>query len=401
MKFNRNYVYLLSGQSLANIGDVLYIVSIISAIFVTTGSATAASFVPFTITSSMFLSSILTPLLIGKVNLKWLLAGSQMAKTCLMVFLAFLVAEVSESNYMLLFLVIAAIALLDGCANPIRQTLIPHYVESEQLVRANGFAETVTQTIQTVMWFVGSLLLTIMGAVPLVWLVVLIFSISSILLCFLEPVEKGASEDKDVLGQVQDGWWTLYRTPVLRKLAAVETLETMAGTVWIAAILYVFVSEALHVGEAWWGFLNGSFFVGLIIGSVFCVRYSSLMDRNMGTMMLIGSVAGFIVTVAFSFTSHPWLALALSLLIGVSGQIKNIPQQTVIQTSVPKEKLSTVYTSLGAIGTGVFGVSSLLVGAMADLFGVRTVFLLSGILLGLASMILYRNNALFVKNVES
>lgn len=87
---NKNFSLLLTGQSLANIGDVLYMVGIISAIFGLTGSATAASFVPFTITTSMFVSNLLTPLLIERVNLKWLLAGSQLGKTILIVVLGLL-----------------------------------------------------------------------------------------------------------------------------------------------------------------------------------------------------------------------------------------------------------------------------------------------------------------------
>lgn len=60
MKLNRNFNYLLAGQSLANIGDVLYIVSIIYLIFELTESATAAAAVPFVITGSMFISNLLT-----------------------------------------------------------------------------------------------------------------------------------------------------------------------------------------------------------------------------------------------------------------------------------------------------------------------------------------------------
>lgn len=61
MKLNKNFNLLLTGQSLANMGDVLYMVSLIYIIFELTGSATAAAFVPFTITTSMFISNSLTP----------------------------------------------------------------------------------------------------------------------------------------------------------------------------------------------------------------------------------------------------------------------------------------------------------------------------------------------------
>ncbi|WP_026680038.1 MFS transporter [Virgibacillus salarius] len=399
MKLNKNFPLLLTGQSLANIGDVLYMVSIISAIFALTGSATAASFVPFTITSSMFVSSLLTPLLIGKVNLKWLLAGSQLGKTFLIVVLGLLLIGISESNYYLVFINIVVIAFLDGCANPIRQTLIPHYVEPDELVRANGIAETVTQFIQATMWFVGSLFLVMMNSQQIVWVVGFLFAISSIMLCFLANVEQQTVEQESKLDQIKKGWNTLFHTPVLRKIALMEVLETIAGTVWIAAILYVFVSEALLVGEKWWGFINGSFFLGLIVGSIYCIKNSSVLERKMGKVIFIGSLFSFLITILFSITSNPTIALLLSFGIGLFGQIKGIPQQTVIQTSIPKIKLSTVYTSLGAVATGVFGVASLVMGILADLLGVRIVFLISGLLLAIVALIVYRNNHLFVQNI--
>ncbi|HZH63073.1 MAG TPA: MFS transporter [Metabacillus sp.] len=399
MKLNRNFSLLLSGQSLANIGDVLYMVSVISAIFDLTGSATAASIVPFTITSSMFVSSLLTPLLIGKVNIKWLLAGSQTGKTILLVILGVMLIGITSSNYFLIFFMIGLIAFLDGCANPIRQTLIPHYVKPEDLVHANGMVEAVTQVIQAVMWFVGSLFLMFLSSQQLIWLVGGIFVLSSILLCLLENVNHQTTKPKGRVEQLREGWKTLFNTPVLRRIAWIDFFETMAGTVWIAAILYVFVSDALHVDENWWGFINGAYFLGLIIGSIYCIKYSSFIEKRMGSLIFIGAFASFLVTVVFSLNSIPVLALLLSLCVGIFGQIKNIPQQTVIQTSVPKEQLSTVYTSLGAIGTGVFGVGSLIMGIVADLLGIKIVFLISGLLLAVVSIIVHKSKQLFVRNV--
>ncbi|WP_040758832.1 MFS transporter [Sporosarcina newyorkensis] len=399
MQLNKNFILLITGQSLASIGDVLYMVGIISTIFALTGSATAASFVPFTITSSMFLSSLLTPLVMGKVNLKWLLTGSQLGKTGLIVVLGLFLSGISGANYYLVFLVISGIAFLDGCANPIKLTMIPQYVEPERLVRANGVAETISQFIQTVMWFVGSLFLIFMDVQQLIWVVSLMFALSSIMMFLLDNVKHQRSKQEKKLDRIKVGWKTLFDVPVLRKIAYMEVLETVAATVWIAAILYVFVSDALHVDEKWWGFINGSFFLGLIIGSIYCIKYSSLVERKLAKIIFIGSLSSFFITILFSATSNPMIALLLAVGIGLFGQLKSIPQQTVIQTSVAKEKLSTVYTSLGAISTGIFGISSLGMGILADLFGVRCVFLVSGLMLAIVTLIVYKNKHLFVRNI--
>lgn len=399
MKLNRNFNLLLTGQSLANMGDVLYIVSLIYIIFELTGSATAAAFVPFTITTSMFISNSLTPLLMQRFNLKWLLAGSQMGKTALLIVLALLLPQLSLSNFYGLFLLISLIALLDGCANPVTRSLIPNYVKSEQLLKANGITETVTQTIQTAMWFVGSSLLIWLSANELIWLTAGLFLVSSLLLSILENVEFTPAIEQGKWQQISQGWHTVSTTPVLKRIVWMDVLATFADTAWISAILYVFVSEVLLADEKWWGFINGSFFLGLIGGSLFCLRYADWIEQRLSPLIFWGAISSSLLTIFFGLNSVPILALVLMFLVGFFTQIKNIPQQTVVQTSVSLDRLPTVFTTLGAIGTGTFGFASLLMGILADAFGIRSVFMVSGILLAAVSLIAYKGRILLWRTV--
>lgn len=398
---NKNFTLLITGQSVANIGDVLYMVSLINLIFSETGSASAASFVPFTITSAMFLSSLLTPLLFGKVSLKWLMTGSQIGKTGLLIALGLGLFFLSVAeNYALIFLIIGLIAFLDGCANPVRQALIPHYVEPEQLLKANGIGESASQLVQTVMWLIGSLFLLFMSVQELIWVVVGLFTLASSLLCMLNDVASSSIEQESKKDQLIKGWRLLTSTPVLRQIAKIDVLETIAGAVWVAAIILVFVTEGLNRDERWWGFINGAFCFGLIIGSIYCVKYASYIERKLSSVIFWSSISSFLVTLLFSFNQIPSFAMLLSMLIGFFGQLKGIPQQTVIQTSVPREELSSVYTSLGAVSTGMFGLASLAMGIAADLFGVRAVFVISAVFLGWASLLVFKHKPLFAMNAE-
>lgn len=396
MKSNRNFLNLILGQSLANIGDVLYIVAIISVIYGITESAVVSSFVPFTITTAMFVSSIGTPLLVGRFRLKHLLVGSQIGKTILLTGLAiFMMSGVNIANYQFMFAIIIGIALLDGCANPIRQTLIPNYVKPDQLIKANGIAETVTQSIQIGTWFFGSLLLIALSATELIWLVCVLFTISSLILGLLENVQHESMTSTENWGQLTEGWKTITHGPFLKLQANIEFLEAIASTVWIAAIIYVFVEQALHEQEQWWGYINSAYFIGLVFGSIICVRFSRFVEKKQYAFIFTGASMSCVITFIFSATSIPIMALIYSVHIGLFSQLKNIPQQTIIQTSVPKEKLVTVYTSLSTIGTGTFGISSLMMGFIAELYGVRSVFLFSGLLLGFVSLMVYRNKHCF------
>lgn len=195
------------------------------------------------------------------------------------------------------------------------------------------------------------------------------------------------------------GWQTIKGTPVLKTVAQMEFFETLAGSVWIAAILLVYVEQALNA-EEYWGLINSSFFVGLVLGSLICIKFHLYVDQNRHVFIITGAFMTCLLTIVFGLTSFPVIALILSALIGLFGQLKNIPQQTLVQTSVPKEQLATVYTSLGTIGTGAFGIASLAMGILSDYFGVRSVFVLSGVLLAVVSIMAIKNRNLFRKIVE-
>ncbi|GGA48879.1 MFS transporter [Psychrobacillus lasiicapitis] len=379
MKSNRNFLYLLVGQSLANIGDVLYIVGVISIIYSLTESATASAFVPFTITFSMFVSSVLTPLLIDKFNLKHLLVDSQIGKTIFLFGLGIhLMIGFDANKLIFIFVVIYLIAFLDGCANPIRQTLIPNYVAEDSLVKANGVAETVTQSIQIGTSFFGSMLLVVFDPNELIWLVTMLFVFSSIILGLLKNVEHKEETDEKKWTQLTKGWKTIKRTPLLKTVVRMDIVETIAGSVWIAAIILVYVEQALKAQEYWWGFINAAFFIGLVLGSLLCIKFSLFVDKKRHVFIIIGASLTSIFTVVFGLTSLPVIAVILSALIGIFGQLKNIPQQTLVQKSVPKEQLATVYTSLGTLGTGTFGIAALVMGVLSDYLGVRSIFVFFG-----------------------
>ena len=392
MRTNRNFMILMLGQSFANVGDVLLTISVISMVYHVTASAAAAAFVPFTVTISMLIASMFTPLLIGKIHLNVLLTGTQVGKTCLLGGLAiWLMISNTPQQLLGIFMLVALIALQDGCANPIRQSLIPYYVADDELLRANGTAESMTQSLQIGTWFFGSMLLMVWSPVQLIWLVFGLFTVSSLLLSRLEKVVH-TEEQSDKLGkQLLKGWITIRRTPALIIMTWIEFLEMLAGSVWIAAIILVYVEQALQTQAHWWGYINSAYFIGLVAGSLTCIRLSVLLMEQQHRIILIGACMTSLFTYGFGLARLPVIALILSSLIGFFEQMKNIPLQTVIQTRVPKEHLATVYTSLSSVGTATFGVAALLTGIAADYLGVRSVFLLSGGLLTVVYVLLLMN----------
>lgn len=93
----------------------------------------------------------------------------------------------------------------------------------------------------------------------------------------------------------------------------------------------------------------------------------------------------------FGLTSTPWMALAISLLFGMVNQIKDVAQETLVQRSVFYRLLPNIYSAKDALITAIFGISSLILSNLTDLFGVRFTFILAATLLFITSIIVIIN----------
>lgn len=145
--------------------------------------------------------------------------------------------------------------------------------------------------------------------------------------------------------------------------------------------MYVYVDQVLQTGEQWWGYINATFFAGLMIGGFLSLRWSHLVDRLSSKVIVGGALLSSLTTLMFGLTSTPWMALVISLLFGIVNQIKDVAQETLVQQSVVYRLLPNIYSAKDALITAIFGISSLILGNLTDLFGVRFTFILAAILL--------------------
>lgn len=396
MKSNA-FRFLWIGQSLANFGDVFYIVGLITILYSVSESVFYLALLPFINTFGRFISGFISPVLFNKYQLKTLLVGSQIGKT---IFLLCLVLWVSLSPHMsisIILVFIMLIAFLDGWAMPATRAMLPRIIEKQEIVKANSFISVVDQTIQLGGWALGGILVAMVGGQQVIWITFSLFVVSSIMMSQIAdqtPFHKKDTNDK--LGKVlKEGWEIIWHSPLFRTLHVVIFIESIANVVWIAAIIYVFVSEVLQKSEAWWGYINTTFFIGLVIGGFLCSKYSIKVEHQLKKIMIITSFGISIITLLFGLNSIAWIALALSILIGAVEQVKSITYETYIQKAATSEELPKLYGAQSALISLTFGVASLGMGAIADLFGVRFVFIVAGVLLAGAAFYLIANKHSF------
>ena len=385
MSKNRQFLLLISGQTTANLADVLYIIALINLVYQTTGSAFYASIVTFVTMMAVFAAGIVAPLLLQRIQLNRLLAHTQLLKTILLLFLWLAITFMNQTPFFVLIGFVIVISFLDGFANPVKQSLIPHYVKAEELVRANSLAESIYQIMQVSSWMIGGVLLVWISSGGVILFSFALYGLATIAFFFLQTIETSNREQEktSLSSQITEGFSILIRHVLLRKFLLINMLESVASAVWISSILLVYAVEAIGKDGAWWGLINAAFFTGLICISVLMYRFDRFVEAKRRGIVLTGAAITFVATFLFGFTTTAAIALISSFLVGVGTQLKGIPLVTMFQQTAPKEKLPLLYAAEGTIGTALFGIASLAFGLMADKYGVASVFFLSaGCLVG-------------------
>ncbi len=340
--------------------------------------------IPFATTMARFISGSFAPILMDKYNLKSLLASSQIGKTAMLFLLImtdYALGEQEMTVYAILGFVFL-ISLLDGWAAPASHAMLPRLVDTSELTKANSFIALVDQMIQLGGWAVGGLLVAALGGSNVIGVTFVLAAAAAIFMRLIEDQHETTQGQKEKSGvshwsSIQEGWILIWREPSLRAIHVIFVLETIAGVIWIAAIIYVYVAEVLHREEAWWGYINASFFLGLMLGGLFGMRAAEVIDRNIRQFVIISSFGISFMTFGFGLTSLPWLALVFSAGFGMFEQLKAVSLQTTLQRSVSVRLLPKVYAAQSALISLVFGVSTLLFGFITDQFGVRATYIIA------------------------
>jgi len=374
----RSFRFLWIGQMLANLGDVLYTVSLTTMVYKVTKSVTFMSFVPFVITITVLISGVLAPIIIDKYKLKSILFYSQFGKTIFLFSLCLLALHIRMEFLWLLYLLIAFISFLDGWASPARNALVPSLIEEEKLIKANSFLAISDQITQLIAWPIGSLLLVLWGGPIILWFTFAFFVISSILMFLITDQTVSEKREKtSKLAAIKEGWQIIWNSKQLRTISVMNTIETLANGVWVAAILFIYVEQALHKTEVWWGFINAAFFGGMFIGGLLVYRYSQVLERRLGQTIMWSSLCLTTLTFLFGMTSLAWFALVVSFLYGLPQMARDVAEVTVIQKNAREELLAKVYSARGTLIYGSFGISSLVLGYITEHYGVQITFLVA------------------------
>ena len=363
----KSFYTLLVSQWLANIGDVLYIVALIALLYQQTGSALMAASFPIAVTAGMTLSGLFFARILSRYSLGKTLVLSQLMKTVTLVLVLF-------TDSILVLGLVVFIAFLDGFARPIQASFIPRLTTNRQ--QANSLVQGSNQFIQLAMWPLGTMLVSLTSSAFALIVSLVLFILSTIVTIYFNQ-----SLTEDVIDDETDESISLFesltyvKTSVFaRRVTWFVTYESFVSTLWISALLLVYLERHLQVDTGWWGTLNASFLISMIAASAYLYR-----SRRVPSLPST-AILSIVAAILFGMTVHLVFAILALVIQGAATQIRIIQTNTVIQEQIPTARLPYVYSVQQTGYALAFSVGSLLFGLLADGLPIDSVYLLGAFL---------------------
>jgi len=387
----RSFYLLVTSQSLANLADVFLRLSLIADIYLVTHSVMATTVIPVLIGLSAFIASFLVPLVTKKFPMNQVLSFTQLAKTLL---LLLLVVSLNICAYpiAIVYICIVGISIFDGFAQPVSSASIPTYLTD--LARGNALFATISEIISVVGWSLGGILYGYLHLVGSLWVIFALYLLASILSFVLPTAQCEVIENETSWQSVTKGWRFIFTNKTLSVVVGCNLFEILANSIWVSSIILVFVTQILHQDEHYWGYINTTYSLGIILGGALIYRYAEKVSDKKGKSIIFALLFAASMTLIGLVSANAWIFLICSVGIGFFSQLKEIPETVLLQSAVAENQLVHLYAALEVISTLSFSLFTLAMSSLAQYFGVRVVFMIAILALVVEAGIYYRNQNL-------
>jgi len=379
----RRYIFLWSAQLFSIMGSAVVNFAITWWITVLTGSATLLSIGIFIYVLPMAFLTPVAGVLADRWSRKKLvaIADSLQALTTVWIILLF---TFGLANPVVVMVITGFRGIFQAFHVPTVNAITPTMVPKDKISRMNGFNYLFSGLISIVGPVLGALLYELFqGDISLIlWIDVITFVIAFIplLITKIPVVERSSIEEKkdSFLFEFKTGVKTIRLIPGLLTLLLLSMLLNFLLMPFNVLLpLYV---EVLHDGSAAdFAFVMVFFQVGMVIGALVTSvkkEWKHKIFTYFGSLIVImGMLSGYAFAPKGSFL---FLGMG-NLVVGFLLPIGNTIYMTIIQTTVPNDKMGRVISIDQSISSLIAPFGALFSGPLADIVGARTVFLLSSI----------------------
>ena len=341
----RDFRLVWAGQFVSITGSQMQLVTINWHVYLLTHSAFALGLVGLVRVVPIILCSLLGGVVADAVDRRRLIVITQ----SVMLASAAVLASVTVSglrHVWPIYLLTAVASAATAFDNPARQALLPSLVPEHVFPNAVSLGFVSFQIAMVTGPVIGGIVLAHYGPamVYAVNAVSFLAVIAAMLLIRASGRAKGGESRGISFAALGEGLKFVWRTPIMVQTMALDFVATFFASA--TALLPIFASRILNVGEYGYGFLAAASAFGAVVTGLMLTRRAGW-GRPGLTVLLAVAVYGA-ATVVFGLSHSYWLSLLMLAVSGAADTVSTVIRQTIRQLITP-DRLRGRMTSVNMI----------------------------------------------------
>ena len=397
---NKDLYILLLGRLITNFGDSIYSIAAALLVYEMSGSTLYSGITLFLTSSTAIVQLILSPIL-DKINMKKFLIKSQFIQAVLILPIPFLYYFERLNIYHIMF-IMPIVSLINQLVYPGQISLLPKILSEDELISANSFMTMAYQGSNAIFDTLSGIMIASLGYMFAFFADSLTFVITGFLFCFLSKkiAENNISPKnlrdsnfiKEHFIQLKEGLGLFKDSKIFALALGIVFINFSATS--ISAVL-----PAFSKNKVFYGIMLGAMGLGVLAGSLFS-GLSFFKKFPLGKLYIFGMELVALSWIGVSYFQNNQLTSAVLYGFGwfIVG-IVNVYAQTMIQITVPKNKLGSAMGTMIGISTLMAPFGALLGGFLGDFFGSSYTILIASIII--ISVSFYWNFNKSIKNLPS
>lgn len=398
MKVNRNFMLLLSGQLVSQIGDKFHMIALSFYVLKTTGSSAkmgavlAASLIPSLILG--FFSGAV----IDRFDRKAIIVGTDLIRGAVIGIFA-LLFYFDVMNFYVVLIMQVLLSINGAFFDPAIPAIIPAIVDKKNLASANSKHQFVNGFSTIAGAFLGGVMVSAIGYLWVFILNAVSFILSALFECFLEiPKTPGNSRTKKTQGiweDMKEGYRYIFtRQDLSVLLFMVFIIHFFVGS--IEVIMPVMANIISKDGAKTLGFFQTALGLGTILTAVF-LSIRTISGKEKATLFTGVFLMGLIFFITGRISGKENLMTGVYIfmifLFGCCIIIAGVSFRTLLQKAMDNEYAGRVFAVAGTIGNGSIPGAMILFGMLLEHFPFQGLLMVSGLALmplSIMSFILYK-----------
>ncbi len=381
---NRNFILLLTGQFVSQMGDRLAMIAFPVLVLKTTGSTLSTGLVLAMYTLPYLVFAPWAGVIIDRFDRRRLMILSDVARALLVALVPLVASRSMPATFVLSFAVASFGVLFD----PAKMSLLPDVVADDHLVRANSLLETTEKLTEILGYAAAGVLLSVLSTTAAFRIDALTFVLSAgaLLLMKVQPWWRTKKREEGISfgHQFREGLAYLGRHKGLRT----NTIVVIFSAIGVGAaypLTFFLATNVFDKGAGGFAALEVAIAIGYLVGSVAVAWLGSRL--NLGAGMFTGLVGMGLFLGLVALTGNLWSAALPFALFGLADAFAVIAIDTYVQQTVPEELRGRVWGVRLCLTQGASAAAIIVVGALASSVSVPALLVAAGLVIAVPAAV--------------